>query len=37
MDTINFYLISLPIEIKLGIVFLGTIYLLIAYKTSNND
>jgi hypothetical protein len=37
MDTINFYLTSLPIEIKLGIVFLGTIYLLIVYKTSNND
>jgi hypothetical protein len=37
MDTINFYLNSLPIEIKLGMMFLGTIYLLIVYKTSNND
>jgi flagellar biosynthesis protein FliR len=37
MDTINLYLISLPIEIKLGIMFLGIIYLLILYKTSNND
>ena len=37
MDTINFYLNSLPIEIKLGIMFLGIIYLLIVYKTSNND
>ena len=37
MDTINFYLTSLPIEIKLGMMFLGTIYLLIVYKTSKND
>jgi hypothetical protein len=37
MDTINLYLTNLPIEIKLGIMFLGIISLLIVYKTSNND
>jgi hypothetical protein len=37
MYTINLYLTSLPIEIKLGIMFLGIISLLIVYKTSNND
>ena len=37
MDIINLYLTNLPIEIKLGIMFLGTIYLLIVYKTFNND